>query len=125
MKTSLSRRQLNRRASLTGLGVSILLHGAVAGIFAKFYEELKPISEEKSVKIALNTFTPPAAPLPPAPTPPAPPPPAPPRSSAARTGRHAASAGARTAKTYPAAGTYRKTKARGEAKTRGKTRREA
>ena len=34
--------------------------------------------EEKSVKIALNTFTPPAAPLPPAPTPPAPPPPAPP-----------------------------------------------
>lgn len=78
MKTSLSRRQLNRRASLTGLGVSILLHGAVAGIFAKFYEELKPISEEKSVKIALNTFTPPAAPLPPAPTPPAPPPPAPP-----------------------------------------------
>ena len=45
--------------------------------------------------------------------------------SAARTGRHAASAGARTAKTYPAAGTYRKTKTRGEAKTRGKTRREA
>ena len=34
--------------------------------------------EEKSVKMALNTFTPPAAPLPPAPTPPAPPPPAPP-----------------------------------------------
>ena len=34
--------------------------------------------EEKSVKIALNTFTPPAAPLPPAPTPPAPPLPAPP-----------------------------------------------
>ena len=78
MKTSLSRQQLNRRASFTGLGVSILLHSVLIGSFIKFYDELKPIPEEKSVKIALNTFTPPAAPLPPAPTPPAPPPPAPP-----------------------------------------------
>ena len=78
MKTSLSRQQLNRRASFTGLGVSILLHSILIGSFIKFYEELKPMPEEKSVKIALNTFTPPAAPLPPAPTPPAPPPPAPP-----------------------------------------------
>ena len=78
MKTSLSRQQLNRRASFTGLGVSILLHSVLIGSFIKFYDELKPMPEEKSVKIALNTFTPPAAPLPPAPTPPAPPPPAPP-----------------------------------------------
>ena len=78
MKTSLSRQQLNRRASFTGLGVSILLHSILIGSFVKFYEEIKPMPEEKSVKIALNTFTPPAAPLPPAPTPPAPPPPAPP-----------------------------------------------
>ncbi len=78
MKTSLSRQQLNRRASFTGLGVSILLHSILIGSFIKFYDELKPMPEEKSVKIALNTFTPPAAPLPPAPTPPAPPPPAPP-----------------------------------------------
>ena len=78
MKTSLSRQQLNRRASFTGLGVSILLHSILIGSFIKFYEEIKPMPEEKSVKIALNTFTPPAAPLPPAPTPPAPPPPAPP-----------------------------------------------
>ena len=78
MKTSLSRQQLNRRASFTGLGVSILLHSVLIGSFIKFYDELKPIPEEKSVKIALNTFTPAAAPLPPAPTPPAPPPPAPP-----------------------------------------------
>ena len=77
MKTSLSRQQLNRRASFTGLGVSILLHSILIGSFIKFYEELKPMPEEKSVKIALNTFTPPA-PTPPAPTPPAPPPPAPP-----------------------------------------------
>lgn len=76
MKTSLSRQQLNRRASFTGLGVSILLHSVLIGSFIKFYDELKPIPEEKSVKIALNTFTPP--PAPPAPTPPAPPPPAPP-----------------------------------------------
>ena len=75
MKTSLSRQQLNRRASFTGLGVSILLHSILIGSFIKFYEELKPMPEEKSVKIALNTFTPPAAPLPPAP--PAPPPPEP------------------------------------------------
>lgn len=78
MKTSLSRQQLNRRASFTGLGVSILLHSVLIGSFIKFYDELKPMPEEKSVKIALNTFTPPAAPLPPAPPPPAPPPPAPP-----------------------------------------------
>lgn len=78
MKTSLSRQQLNRRASFTGLGVSILLHSVLIGSFIKFYDELKPMPEEKSVKIALNTFTPPAAPLPPAPTPPTPPPPAPP-----------------------------------------------
>ena len=73
MKTSLSRQQLNRRASFTGLGVSILLHSVLIGSFIKFYDELKPMPEEKSVKITLNTFTPPAAPLPPAPTPPAPP----------------------------------------------------
>ena len=78
MKTSLSRQQLNRRASFTGLGVSILLHSILIGSFIKFDDEPKPMPEEKSVKIALNTFTPPAAPLPPAPTPPAPPPPAPP-----------------------------------------------
>ena len=78
MKTSLSRQQLNRRASFTGLGVSILLHSILIGSFIKFYEEIKPMPEEKSVKIALNTFTPPAAPLPPAPTPPPPAPPAPP-----------------------------------------------
>ena len=78
MKTSLSRQQLNRRASFTGLGVSILLHSVLIGSFIKFYDELKPMPEEKSVKIALNTFTPPAAPLPPAPTPPAPPAPPPP-----------------------------------------------
>jgi len=54
------------------------LHSILIGSFIKFYDELKPMPEEKSVKIALNTFTPPAAPLPPAPTPPAPPPPAPP-----------------------------------------------
>ena len=78
MKTSLSRQQLNRRASFTGLGISILLHSILIGSFIKFYDELKPMPEEKSVKIALNTFTPPAAPLPPAPTPPAPPAPPPP-----------------------------------------------
>ena len=55
-----------------------MLHSVLIGSFIKFYDELKPIPEEKSVKIALNTFTPAAAPLPPAPTPPAPPPPAPP-----------------------------------------------
>ena len=54
------------------------MHSILIGSFIKFYDELKPIPEEKSVKIALNIFTPPAAPLPPAPTPPAPPPPAPP-----------------------------------------------
>ena len=77
MKTSLSQQQLSRKATFTGLGISIIFHIVLVLFFIHIHVKVTPATD-KQVKISLNTFVPPSAPLvAPAPVPSAPPTPQP------------------------------------------------
>jgi len=77
MKTSLSQQQLSRKATFTGLGISIIFHIVLVLFFIHIHVKVTPATD-KQVKISLNTFVPPSAPLvAPVPVPSAPPTPQP------------------------------------------------
>lgn len=68
MKISPSQLSLNKKSTLSGLAGSALFHAILIVAFINLPTQIKP-SMEESIKISLQSFKPPAAPLPPAPEP--------------------------------------------------------
>lgn len=68
MKISPSQLSLNKKSNLSGLAGSALFHAILIVAFINLPTQIKP-SMEENIKISLQSFRPPAAPLPPAPEP--------------------------------------------------------